>query len=156
MSYPEHLHEVIAVDTQEDIYEDYGDCGITEFFMPMIPPTCTHQQKQVTVKNGKPIFYEPAELKAARAKLQANLAKHVPAEIYMGAIRLVTKWCFPKGKHPDGAYKTTRPDTDNLQKLLKDVMTDLKFWKDDALVASEIIEKFWAGVPGIYIKIEEV
>lgn len=28
--------------------------------------------------------------------------------------------------------------------------------QDDALVASEIIEKFWAKVPGIYIAIEEV
>lgn len=54
------------------------------------------------------------------------------------------------------AYKSTKPDTDNLQKMLKDVMTELNFWKDDALVASEVIEKFWAEVPGIYIRIEEL
>jgi Holliday junction resolvase RusA-like endonuclease len=30
------------------------------------------------------------------------------------------------------------------------------FWKDDALVASEVIEKFWANIPGIYIAIREV
>ncbi|WP_432651737.1 RusA family crossover junction endodeoxyribonuclease, partial [Huintestinicola sp.] len=30
------------------------------------------------------------------------------------------------------------------------------FWKDDALVASEIIEKFWADIPGIWICIEEL
>lgn len=35
-------------------------------------------------------------------------------------------------------------------------MTDLKFWKDDALVVSLVAEKFWAKLPGIYIKIEEV
>jgi Holliday junction resolvase RusA-like endonuclease len=35
-------------------------------------------------------------------------------------------------------------------------MTDLGYWTDDALVASEIIEKFWAARPGIYICIEEV
>lgn len=33
-------------------------------------------------------------------------------------------------------------------------MTAAGFWKDDALVASEIVEKFWAQRPGIYIKIE--
>ena len=49
---------------------------------------------------------------------------------------MVTKWCFPKGKHSDGEYKATKPDTDNLQKMLKDVMTEVGFWKDDALVAS--------------------
>lgn len=125
-----------------------------EFFIPMQPPTVTHQEKKVRVVNGKPKFYEPAELKAARAKLQAYLAKHVPAEMYTGAVRLVTKWCFPvTGKHRDGEYKTTKPDCDNLQKLLKDVMTSLGYWKDDALVASEVAEKFWAELPGIYIAI---
>lgn len=84
----------------------------------------------------------------------AHLAGHVPEEKYTGAVRLITKWCFPKGKHPDGAYKTTKPDTDNMIKLLKDCMTKLGYWTDDALVASEITEKFWADVPGIYIRIE--
>ena len=126
-----------------------------EFFLPIIPPTRTHQEKQVNWKTKT--FYEPAELKAARAKLQAYLGQHVPEKKYTSAVRLITKWCFPlTGKHQDGEYKTTRPDTDNLQKLLKDVMTDLGYWTDDALVASEIIEKFWAARPGIYICIEEV
>lgn len=44
-----------------------------EFFMLMIPPTVTHQEKKVSVveKNGKaiPKVYEPEDLKAARAKL---------------------------------------------------------------------------------------
>ena len=44
-----------------------------QFFMAMQPPTCTHQEKQVKVLNGKPVFYEPAELKAAREKLRAHL-----------------------------------------------------------------------------------
>ena len=30
-------------------------------------------------------------------------------------------------------------------------MTHAGFWRDDAQVASEIAEKFWADVPGIYI-----
>lgn len=130
----------------------------TEFFIPMKKvPTTTHQEKQVHVVKGKPVFYEPDELKAARQKLQAHLASHVPDKKYTGAVRLLVKWCFQiKGKHKNGEYKTSKPDTDNLQKLLKDVMTDLKFWTDDALVASEIIEKFWSEVPGIYIVIEDL
>jgi Holliday junction resolvase RusA-like endonuclease len=123
----------------------------------MKTPTVTHQEKDWTVRDGKPVPYEPSELKAARLKLKSHLARHVPAEKYPGAVRLVTKWCFPlTGKHRDGEYKTSRPDTDNLQKLLKDVMTDLGYWKDDAQVASEITEKFWAKIPGIYIAIEEL
>ena len=59
-------------------------------------------------------------------------------------------------KHKDGEYRTQKPDTDNLQKLLKDCMTRCGFWKDDALVASETAEKLWAEAPGIYIRIEEL
>jgi Holliday junction resolvase RusA-like endonuclease len=131
---------------------------ITEFFLPMKKvPTVTHQMKKVHVVNDKPIFYETDDLKAARSKLMAHLGQHVPEKKYTGPVRLITKWCFPiTGKHKNGEYKYTRPDTDNLQKLLKDCMTDCGFWKDDALVVSEIIEKFWAEVPGIYIKIEAI
>jgi Holliday junction resolvase RusA-like endonuclease len=129
----------------------------TEFFVPMIPPTVTHQEKKVRVLNGKPVFYEPQELKEARSKLEAHLAQHVPEKIYTDAVQIVVKWCFPlTGKHRDGEYKTTKPDTDNLQKMLKDVMTALHYWTDDALVASEIVEKFWAERPGIYICIKSL
>lgn len=90
------------------------------------------------------MLYEPPELKAARQKLVAYLGQHVPDEPYHCGVRLITKWCFPRGKHLDGTYRLSKPDTDNLQKLLKDCMTKVGFWDDDALVASEIVEKFWA------------
>ena len=128
-----------------------------EFFMAMIPPTITHQEKKVHVVNGRPRFYEPDELKAARQKLTAYLGQHVPEEPYPGGIQLIVKWCFQtKGRHKDGEYRITKPDTDNLQKLLKDCMTSVGFWSDDAQVASEIVEKFWAEIPGIYIRVTEL
>lgn len=127
-----------------------------EFFMAMIPPTCTYQEKQVSLVNGKPVFYDPPQVKAAKSKLRAHLAKYVPGTKYQEAVRLTAKWCFPRGTHEDGQYRATKPDTDNLQKMLKDVMTDLGFWKDDALVASEIVEKFWAEIPGIYVRIDDL
>lgn len=130
----------------------------TEFFMPMHPPTVTHHDKKITVKNGKAIMYDSTELKATKSKLTSHLAGHVPAQPYGGAVRLMVKWCFDNDgtRHRDGEPKITKPDTDNLEKALKDCMTRLHFWKDDAQVASEISEKFWAAVPGIYVRIEEL
>ena len=126
-----------------------------QFFIAMQPPTITAQQHKVTVVKGKPRFYDPRELKEAKEALKARLAKFAPEVPYTGGIRLTTRWCFPVvAGHKDGEYRTTRPDTENIQKALKDVMTDLRFWKDDALVASELIEKFWAEVPGLFIRIE--
>lgn len=129
-----------------------------EFFVPLKnPPTTTHQQKQVTVVKGKPIFYEPGSVKAARSLLMAHFGKHVPEKTYNKPIRLYVKWLFPiTGKRFDGEYKNTKPDIDNSQKLLFDVMTDLGFWKDDSLVVSLIAEKFFAELPGIFIRIEEI
>lgn len=127
-----------------------------EFFMPMNPPTVTHQEKKWRVVKGKPVSYEPPELSDARQKLRAHLSGRRPQEPICCGVRLIVKWCFPRGKHQDGDYRVTRPDTDNLQKLLKDCMTAEGFWTDDALVASEIVEKFWAEVPGIYIRVEEL
>lgn len=124
-----------------------------DFFMIMKPPTTTTQQHRVVKGN----FYDSPQLKAARAKLMAHLGKHVPKVRYEHSVRLTVWWCFPiTGKHHDGEYKYTKPDTDNLQKLLKDCMTKCGYWKDDALVASEVVEKYWAKIPGIYIKIEEL
>ncbi|MGN0595759.1 MAG: RusA family crossover junction endodeoxyribonuclease [Ruminiclostridium sp.] len=130
------------------------------FFMPMIPPTVTKQEHRIgySKNSGKAYIYDSPEIADACQKLEANLAKHIPPEpIENTPVRLMVKWLFPiKGKHKNGEYKTSKPDTDNLQKMLKDSMTRLGFWKDDALVASEIVEKFWADIPGIYIEVMEL
>lgn len=129
---------------------------IHEFFMAMDSPTITQQEHKVMVRNGKPVFYNPPELNAAKVKLIGHLLKHVPEEKLDGPLELITKWCFPRGRHGNGEYRITKPDTDNLQKMLKDCMTDCGYWKDDAQVCREITEKFWADIPGIYIRVSEL
>lgn len=124
-----------------------------EFFLDMIPPTVTHQQKKVAMTAGRPMFYEPPRLAAARELLTLRLLPHRPQEPCRQGVKLTVRWQFPRGRRRAG-YRITRPDTDNLQKLLKDCMTAAGFWKDDALVAVEHVEKLWSDEPGIYIRIE--
>ena len=136
-----------------------------EFFMPMIPPTVTQQEHKVTVsrKTGRVVFYDPPELKAARSRFMDQVGRYAPEAPLDGALQLITKWIWPMDQErqemlavvdPDRfAWKTTKPDTDNLIKLLKDCMTRTGFWKDDAQVASEVTEKFLANRPGIYVRI---
>lgn len=109
------------------------------------PPTVTHQEKKFggISKKGTPIYYEPPELKSARALLTAKLAKFAPKKPWNCPIMLCAEWIFRRPKKAKGLYKTTKPDTDNLQKMLKDVMTDCGFWKDDALVCREVVSKIW-------------
>lgn len=128
-----------------------------QFFMPMIPPTVTFQDKELAVVKGRPVIFNSAELIAVKAKLRAHLAKYIPDEPIQGPIRIMVKWCYPvTGKHKNGEWKTTKPDTDNLQKALLDCMTELRFWKDDAQVCSQVVEKFWSDVPGIFVYINQL
>ena len=129
---------------------------VINFFMPMERiPTATGQEKGYSRKTGT--YYEHDRAKQARAKLNGHLAPHRPKRPLTGPVRLTVKWCFPQNRaHSAGTWKTTRPDTDNLQKILKDEMTKLGFWRDDAQVCSELIEKFWWNVPGIYVEVADM
>lgn len=131
------------------------------FKLKMIPPTATAQQKGERVVGGYIHHYKKKNVAQAEAILRDALLPYVPAEsiedkpIFFGA-----EWMFPypksAKKHMLGwnRQKITRPDTDNLNKLLKDVMTDMGFWKDDALICTEFIRKEYSDEPGIIISVE--
>ena len=134
-----------------------------KFKLKMIPPTATAQQKGERVVGGYIHHYKKKNVAQAEAILRDALLPYVPAEtITDRPIRLVTRWLFPypksARKHQPGRkrWKITRPDTDNLNKLLKDVMTDMGFWKDDALISVEFIEKVYSDEPGILIMITDL
>lgn len=128
------------------------------FFIPLKKiPTVTSQEKGVTVTNGKPHVYKTAKIKQAEELFCAHLAKYAPEKPLQGAIRLRVHWCFPAdGKHEDGDWKITKPDTDNLQKIFKDCMTRVGFWNDDSQVAFEVILKYYDINSGIAVFVEEV
>lgn len=130
------------------------------FKLKMIPPTATAQQKGEQVIGGRIHHYKKKNVRQAEAILRDALLPYLPAEpIVDMPIRLSVLWMFPypknARKHKPGhsRWKITRPDTDNLNKLLKDVMTDMGFWKDDALISLENIQKVYDDEPGIRISI---
>ena len=123
-----------------------------EFFVSMRIPTATQQEHKVAVVNGKPRFYEPADVKAARQKYMSYLSGHAPAAPIEGPIRLMVKFCFDGGT----GWKITKPDTDNMIKMMKDCMTRLGYWHDDAQVCSEIVEKFYDAHEGVYVRIDKL
>jgi len=127
------------------------------FFMPMEPPTATKQEAQVRVgRDGLPRWYPSQAWSEAESKLMAHLDAHRPQSKLKRGVVLDVTWCFPADGHADGEPYLKKPDTDNLQKGLKDVMTKLGWWKDDALVFSEHATKIYSRIPGIRIDIEEV
>ena len=133
---------------------------ILEFFLPMKIPNVTNQMHRIrpaAKKGQRAIVYDSPELADARQKFISYLAGHKPEEPLKGAVQLKVLFCYePSGKHYHGEFKITKPDTDNLIKLFKDCMTKVGFWKDDAQVASEFVEKRYCNVPGIFVRVVEI
>lgn len=131
----------------------------TSFFVPLEHvPTTTAQQARIISGFGGFVKFDNPKLAAARATLAFGLRPCAPYKPFKGPVELFTEWRFDYKKgHKDGEYKDTRPDTDNLNKMLKDIMTSLGFWEDDKQVVMEHIKKVWDKTdPGIWIRIRRV
>ena len=125
-----------------------------EFTLNIQPPTVTAQEHKVRVIHGKPMFYDTPKLKAARSIFESLLQRYRPESPLEGPLALTVEWRFLTKSHTEGSYRMTRPDTDNLQKLLKDAMTKAGFWKDDSQVCRETVTKRWSRkAPGLSIKV---
>lgn len=132
---------------------------ILNFTLDFPPPKATHQQKgERIVGSGKNAFihhYEKKNVKDARALFMAHLKQYAPEAPIEGAVRLVTVFGYKaptKKKHL--TPKTTRPDTDNIIKLLKDCMSASGFWLDDSQVFDDRIIKRWTTTPGIIVSVQ--
>jgi len=120
--------------------------------IPGEPPTVTAQQKGVNRKTGR--YYKPAELRDAEAKYLAYARAQAPEHPMDGPVKLAVTFRFlTNGSHQDGEPKTTKPDTDNMLKALKDALTKAGWWHDDAQVWVELTSKIWSTKPGISIQV---
>jgi Holliday junction resolvase RusA-like endonuclease len=127
-----------------------------------VPPTATAQQKGVFVRNGRAHFFKKKKVAEAEDFLAALLAPHAPAEPLHGGIYLQARWCFPYRQSERKSVTrtgreiphTSRPDLDNLEKSLLDVLTRLRFWEDDARTFTKSTGKFWGPKPYLAIAIK--
>lgn len=123
-------------------------------WLPGQPARVTHQSG---TRYANHRIYKTKTLKAWEAQLSKGLALYRPAYPAEGPIRLAVAFGYKAGRKADlGKWKLTKPDTDNSIKTLKDVMTQMKFWNDDAQVVWETCKKMWVDRPGILITFEEI
>ncbi len=129
----------------------------------IIPPKATAQQKGAFVLKGHIRFFEKKQVRSAREILFSALKPFQPDEPIATAVSLSVKYYFPYRKTERKAIvkqgliipHTVRPDLDNLEKLLLDVMTSLQFWKDDSQVCDKQTQKFFAPQGKIVIEVKE-
>lgn len=125
-----------------------------DIFIPEQPSKTTHQSgTRYTNKRT----YKTASLIGWENTLKRHLIKHVPEEPMKGALYLGVVFGFSTcDKKKIGKWKTTRPDTDNMIKTVKDVLTRLGYWEDDSQVVFETCRKMWTEKAGILITIENL
>lgn len=112
--------------------------------------------------NGKIVpyidHYRKPSVQMLRNLLTYKMKRYKPDKPSEKPIRLTVILYFDV-KSPKklwGTYKTTKPDCDNYVKEIKDVMTDLGFWKDDNQVVDLHIIKYYAEKGTIFIRLEEL
>ena len=134
-----------------------------EFFLKHNPAKATAQQKGACRTATGIRFFEKAKVKSARETLVGLLLPHVPAEPLQGALIVSLCWHFPFRKSEKKSIvkagiaipHQTTPDLDNLEKLLLDNMTRLRFWNDDKQIYIKSTAKYWSATPGITVSIYE-
>lgn len=138
-------------------------------FIECEPPKTTAQQKGVRVitskKTGKPfaMHYRKKKVQVARDTFKELFAPYAPSKPLSGALSVKVYFLFPFRKSESKKiirsgwlWKTTKPDLVNLEKEPVDVLTELGFFTDDAIICEEIIRKAWAKRTGIYLEINEL
>ena len=120
-------------------------------------PTATLQQKKAAIINGHISMYEPANVKLAIREYEWRLKRHRPAVPIKGPVKVTVCWAFGAKEHRKwGNPKVTRPDLDNMAKMLLDRMTKLGFWEDDSQITDLELKKYWSDRSRIIITYEEV
>ena len=128
-----------------------------EFTLDMNPPSTTAQQKGVRVAGGRPLFYTKNKVTEAKVAYMMALKPYVPDEPMKGALGVMFHFKKHSKHQKEGAYKTTRPDLGNIEKLLEDTMAEMGFYKDDAQIVDRRGIKTWTRGPGcIEISLREL
>lgn len=132
--------------------------------LDIVPPKVTAQQKGVFVRGRHAHFYTKPQVRQAENFLALLLQKYVPPTPLTGPLGVAVRWCFPYRKSEPkrivAAGKeiphTVRPDLDNLEKGLLDVLTQLRFWHDDSQIATKLTRKAWGAKPYLKILITQI
>ena len=101
------------------------------FWCALKPPTTTHNDLEASVnkKTGKAFIRKSDELCDVEAMLEAHMASHRPEIPLHGPCEISMCICYQAdAKHPQ-SLKITKPDNDNLEKTIFDVLDRLGFFR---------------------------
>ncbi len=137
-----------------------------KFVINCIPPKHTAQASNTILKTKDGRYFvgkkSSSNAKQAQNELMWLFNSHKPPQPISEPISLEVKWVYPfrktepKKNRIEGLPCVTRPDCDNLCKMLLDVMTRLGFWVDDSIIYDLHFIKFYSDNPRIEIEIKKI
>ena len=134
-----------------------------QIFIPCVPPKATHQGSAMILrrKDGTPFVGKASNSAGARAKktLLTLLLCHAPKRSFEGPTEVEVKLVFPWRKSEPKKNKAlgimpmvTKPDLDNLSKMIVDSMADANWFAGgDQQVHLLTLSKWWGDEVGITI-----
>ncbi len=131
------------------------------FHLPINPPKATSQTKRLVMLGGKPRFFAKKSHQQAENDLLTLCQPYAPDAPLKGPLALSVKFVFPWRKSETKTNRArgilpcdTRPDCDNLVKLVADVLTKLRFYDDDGQIADLHVLKGWGDKVGISVSLQ--
>jgi|694.fasta_scaffold46918_10 Holliday junction resolvase RusA-like endonuclease len=129
---------------------------------PIEPPTSTHQAnlRVLKTKTGRLFVGKMKKNKVTKwvDQMRPYLVRGKPLQPMEGAVRVCIrlyytspKYLLPKINKCKELVKTTKPDVDNVVKVILDEMTKCGYWLDDSQIWCITIEKYWSATPKVCI-----
>jgi len=134
-----------------------------QIFIPCVPPKATHQGSAMILRrrDGTPFVGKASNSAGAKAKktLLTLLLCHAPKRSFEGPTEVEVKLVFPWRKSEPKKNKAlgimpmvTKPDLDNLSKMIVDSMADANWFAGgDQQVHLLTLSKWWGDEVGITI-----
>jgi len=123
-----------------------------KFTLPIVPTA--QARPRVAVRGKFAQAYKTKDQQANERTLEAWLKEHAPPAPMSGPLVLAFTAALPVPKSASKKaraamlsgrdYPAKKPDLDNLAKQLKDAMTRMRFWNDDAQIVSLQCDKIYA------------
>ena len=114
-------------------------------------------------RGGRAAVYDPGTAEGWKGAIALAARPYLPPAPLDCPLRLTVAFFFPRPgrlsskKSPDEQIPhTAKPDADNALKAVMDCLTQIGMWRDDALVCSTIVEKYYAAktqAPGAVIQV---
>jgi len=132
----------------------------------IVPTTATHQSSLRVLKGkGGKFFigkYKKSKLKDWIDEFKYKIRQFKPAFPLEGPIQAKIEFYFPypksisKTKSQGESWKITRPDLDNMEKMIFDTLTEEGFMTDDSIICSKVSVKKLSNNPRIFIQLTKI